>query len=112
MPVGRRALSAAAGAAIVWGLWHTCPDLRGLWPPCLTGRPRSFGGWGTRAPIGGGCGARAPGETSRAGPGNGRLPGRVICRCALACGSLLLEVDGTVNVGRANDEVVSTGGRR
>src|SRR3984957_16524588 len=38
-------------AAVVWGLWHTCPDLRGLWPPCPTGRPRPFGGCATHAPI-------------------------------------------------------------
>src|SRR5277367_3930950 len=47
----------------IWGLWHTYPDPWGLWHTTPAGRPRSFGGCGTRAPIGGGCGTRTPRET-------------------------------------------------
>src|SRR5580693_2557088 len=46
----------------VWGLWHTSPGRRGLGPPCPAGRPRSFGGGGTHAPIRGGRGTRTPYE--------------------------------------------------
>src|SRR3984957_8150226 len=58
----------------IWGLWHTCPDLRGSWPPCPTGRPQSFGACGTHAPIRGGRGPRAPGETRRSGQETATYP--------------------------------------
>src|SRR5580700_2329256 len=59
----------------VWGLGHTCPALRGSWHPCPAGRPRSFGGWGTQAPLCGGRGTRAPYEIREPGQETAAHPG-------------------------------------
>src|SRR5579863_253320 len=63
----------------VWGLWHTSPGRRGSWHPCPAGRPRSFGGWGTHAPIGGGRGPRTPCEI--------RDPGQETATCPVRAGT-------------------------
>src|SRR5271156_2506670 len=60
---------APLGGAVVWGLWHTCPDRRGSWHTHPTGCPRPFGACGTHALIGGAGGTQAP-DIARPGRGH------------------------------------------
>lgn len=68
-----------------WGSWHTCPAVRGSWHPYLVGRPGSFGGGGTYAPLygievpndpGGGPWQTDPRRWSKGHPGDHAAAGR------------------------------------